>query len=321
MAALKNNKKWFFVIEAAVVAIVLVLAVLFIWAKNGEKTYKISIIVRDSDSRQWSAFKYGLKKAAEDCEVEMSVASTGESLTAEEIMQTVDSEMENGADALLIQPVGDFDQQMIKKIQKKAPVMLVDTTVERTGAPCTQPDHYAVGESLAKALLEDYNGNIKKKTFGIVQTNHSEAVKKRKQGFLDALDSSIQRHGAKISWSASLAQGMSLKDQGRVDFIIALDDRSLVAAGEDARGNNLHGALVYGIGNSTDAVYYLDTGIVQCLVAADGFYMGYAGLTQAARCLSRPFYEMRDTSVGHSVIRKEELFSKKNQELLFTMSQ
>ena len=108
MAALKNNKKWFFVIEAAVVAIVLVLAVLFIWAKNGEKTYKISIIVRDSDSRQWSAFKYGLKKAAEDCEVEMSVASTGESLTAEEIMQTVDSEMENGADALLIQPVGDL---------------------------------------------------------------------------------------------------------------------------------------------------------------------------------------------------------------------
>ena len=54
-----------------------------------------------------------------------------------------------------------------------------------------------------------------------------------------------------------------------MDFVIALDDNSLTAAGECAAANNLHGAIIYGIGNSTEAVYFLDTGAVECLVVPD----------------------------------------------------
>ena len=52
---------------------------------------------------------------------------------------------------------------------------------------------------------------------------------------------------------------MSSKDAMKIDVY--------KRQGEYAAANNLHGALVYGIGNSTEAVYYLDTGIVGCLVA------------------------------------------------------
>ena len=91
---------------------------------------------------------------------------------------------------------------------------------------------------------------------------------------------------AGISWSVSAPfseEGeVLLKAQPAVDFVIALDDNSFTMAGEYAAANNLHGALVYGIGNSTEAVYYLDTGIAGCLVAPDEFNVGYQSLAEAA---------------------------------------
>ena len=56
---------------------------------------------------------------------------------------------------------------------------------------------------------------------------------------------------------------------------MALDDTSLVEAGEAAKQNNLSGAIVYGIGNSTEAVYYLDTRWAESLIVSDEFTAGY----------------------------------------------
>ena len=106
-----------------------------------------------------------------------------------------------------------------------------------------------------------------------------------------------------------------------MDFIIALDDDSLTAAGEGAAANNLHGAIVYGIGNSTEAVYYLDTGAVECLVVPDMFHVGYESLTELVNKLEKGFYEDENPQISYTVMRKENLFSKENQEVIFTMSQ
>ena len=103
--------------------------------------------------------------------------------------------------------------------------------------------------------------------------------------------------------------------------MIALDDNSLTMAGEYAAANNLHGALVYGIGNSTEAVYYLDTGIAACLVVPDGFNIGYQSLAEAAQSLTRYLHKRKDRTVTYHVIRRDTLFSKENQEIIFTMSQ
>ncbi len=106
-----------------------------------------------------------------------------------------------------------------------------------------------------------------------------------------------------------------------MDFVIALDDNSFTMAGEYAAANDLHGALVYGIGNSTEAVYYLDTGIAGCLVVPDEFNVGYQSLTEAAEILTHYFHKMHDRTVSYTVLRRDTLFSKENQEIIFTMSQ
>ena len=164
-------------------------------------------------------------------------------------------------------------------------------------------------------------GNISGKTIGILsETKETEAAENREQGFREKLEDS----GAEISWSVSGSFGQdgdqSLSAMPKVDVIAALDDNSLTEAGKNGAANDLHGALVYGIGHSTEAFYYLDVTAVECLVVPDEFNMGYQSLTQIAERLRNRFYRPEDQTISYTVIRKETMFTKENQEILFTMS-
>lgn len=299
----------FIFIEAVLGTMVLFLAFLMLREKNVDKSYQISVIVENADDTQWSAFKYGLKMAAEDKGAEMVMVSTGASLSQEE-------EIKNGADGVIVQPVsGEDTQQMLKKVGNKAEIMLVDDILSGIEKfPVIQPDAYAIGKTLVEELLKDYGGNLEGKTLGIL--NGKEGLKssaEKEKGFIEAL----QGTGAEIVWSDT----QITENMPDVDFVIALDDNSLRAAGEMAAANNLHGAIVYGIGNSTQSVYYLDMGIAECLVIPDTFNVGYQSLTELVNKLEKAFYEYENQEISYTVMRKENMFSKENQEVIFTMSQ
>lgn len=323
---MKNGRKMFILIEAVLAVMVLVVAIAMLWERRGRDMEKISVIVRNSDDSQWSAFKYGLRMAAEDQGVEMFVVSTGSEMTMEEEKELIESEVDNGADAVIVQPVpGVESQEMLQEIEKKTPVVLIGyaaTKDSASGLPVVAPDNYAMGAALAEELLEDYDGNIKGRILGILsETTDSQAILERERGFRDVAEA----EGAVVSWSVagnfSGEAATSIETLPSVDCVMALDDASLKAAGACSASNRLHGALVYGIGHSTEAVYYLDTGIAECLVVPDEFNVGYQSLTEISENLRSYLHGMQDITISHTVIRREELFTQENQEIIFTMSQ
>ena len=264
--------------------------------------------------------------AAKDCQTEISVVPTEGIMTLEEEKELIEQEIYNGTDGIILQPVPGTDtEEMLKKMEKKVPVMLAGSRAVRdsTGAfPVTQPDNYAMGRALAEELIRDCGDNLQGKTLGVVcQTADSAAALERSAGFREAMEGS----GAKVSWNVEGIFGEgesdSLEALPKVDFVIALDDRSTTAAGEYSAANDLHGAIVYGIGNSTEAAYYLDIGRVQCLVVPDEFNVGYQSLEEMSRKLGHSFRKMEDRQTAYTVIRRDTLFTKENQEILFTMSQ
>lgn len=313
----------FIFIEAVLGVMVLLLAFLMLREKNVDRSYQISVIVENADDKQWSAFKYGLKMAAEDKGAEMVMVSTGAALSQEEEKKLIEEEIKNGADGVIIQPVsGEDTQQILKKFSNKAEIMLIDDTLSDTEEfPVIQPDAYAMGKALAEELLKDYGGNLEGKTLGILTGKESRSSAEKEKGFTETLKDT----GAKLIWSDTkkpeIEGNTFWESKPEVDFIIALDDDSLTAAGEGAAANNLHGAIAYGIGNSTEAVYYLDTGAVECLVVPDMFHVGYESLTELVNKLEKGFYEDENPQISYTVVRKENLFSKENQEVIFTMSQ
>ena len=152
---MKNDKKVFFLIEAVLGIMVVVLAFLMLQEKNGKDLAKVSIILQNSEDNQWAGFKYGLKMAAEDHGIEMSVVTTEGAWNAADEMDLIEAEIEHGADAVIVQPApGAETEKALKKIQKKVPVMLVGSAAseERDDSelPVTEPDHYAMGAALAQ---------------------------------------------------------------------------------------------------------------------------------------------------------------------------
>lgn len=316
---MNNSGKWFHVIEAVLAVMVILMAAAMLLEKNSKQYRKISVVIQDAEDTQWAAFRYGLKMAAQDQKVELVVASTADALTKEEQLNTIKREIELGADAVIVQPVpGDDLEQKLKHLEKKVPIMLVEYTAakerEKSQLPSVEPDHSAMGEALAEELKKDYCGNLSGKKYGILmKADAPHAMNSRRQG----VEKALQDTGIVCSW---VVDG-SVENKPEVDIVIALDNNSLIKAAEQAAANNLHGALVYGIGNSTQAAYYLDTGSVECLVVPDEFSVGYYSLTEAAERLRHFFRGMKSRVVAYTVIRREELFEERNQEILFTMCQ
>lgn len=320
---MKNRKKTFILIEAALAVLAACFGFMLLWGTAGKPSDKVSVIMQDSDDSQWAAFKYGLRMAAMDADIELSVVNTSGTLLAGDEKTLIENEIENGASAVIVQPVpGNDSEDMLKNIEAKVPVILIESSAGDTGVlPVVQPDNYGMGAAVANELLSDYSGNLSGKTLGIVSADGvSEAVLNRRDGLIDGLKDS----GVSVEWSmlGKDENGeLLIKDKPKTDFIVALDNGGVKAAGRAADDNDIHGALLYGIGRSTEAVYYLDKGLAECLVVPDEFSVGYESLSETAKKLEQYFYKIENKTVTYIIMRRETLFSDANQKILFTMSQ
>lgn len=319
-----NNKKGFVLTEVILMIMVIGLALMMISGQNKKALDKVSVILENAGDSQWSALKYGLKMAAEEEGIELAVVDVEEGLDAEAQKKVFEREIEDGADALIVQPVLDKnDQEVLKKIEKRVPVMLVGYEAEkgetRYDLPVIKEDNYEMGQALAEEMLKDFEGNIEEKKIGLLlASTDSNMLSSRECGFKDALE---DKNANILELSLDSLLDREENTELKVDIVIALDDSNLTAIGEYLASSQPHGELLYGIGQSTEAIYYLDKGIAECVVVPDEFNVGYQSLSEVARKLDYYFENMKKQTVSYSVIRKETLFSKENQELLLTMSQ
>ena len=319
-----NNKKGFVLTEVILMIMVIGLALMMISGQNKKALDKVSVILENAGDSQWSALKYGLKMAAEEQGIELAVVDVEEGLDAEAQKKVLEREIEDGADALIVQPVLDKnDQEVLKKIEKRVPVMLVGYEAEkgetRYDLPVIKEDNYEMGQALAEEMLKDFEGNIEEKKIGLLlASTDSNMLSSRECGFKDALE---DKNANILELSLDSFLNREENTESKVDIVIALDDSNLTAIGEYLASSQPHGELLYGIGQSTEAIYYLDKGIAECVVVPDEFNVGYQSLSKVARKLDHYFENMKKQTVSYSVIRKETLFSKENQELLLTMSQ
>lgn len=319
-----NNKKGFVLTEVILMIMVIGLALMMISGQNKKALDKVSVILENAGDSQWSALKYGLKMAAEEEGIELAVVDVEEGLDAEAQKKVFEREIEDGADALIVQPVLDKnDQEVLKKIEKRVPVMLVGYEAEkgetRYDLPVIKEDNYEMGQALAEEMLKDFEGNIEEKKIGLLlASTDSNMLSSRECGFKDALE---DKNANILELSLDSLLDREENTESKVDIVIALDDSNLTAIGEYLASGQPHGELLYGIGQSTEAIYYLDKGIAECVVVPDEFNVGYQSLSEVARKLDHYFENMKKQTVSYSVIRKETLFSKENQELLLTMSQ
>ena len=120
-----------------------------------EDYISVSVIVNDSSSGRWDAFRAGLEQGAEDNHVHLNLVSTGTFRNSKEEQTIVARELEGDADGVIVAPYSS-EAGAILPSEPAKPVVLVKTGIETDKLFTTvMPDNTKLGKSLADAVIED----------------------------------------------------------------------------------------------------------------------------------------------------------------------
>lgn len=138
---------------------------------NGGKEelhYSVSVVIDNSGSDQWNAFKEGLNQGANESGIYLNIVSASTfSGLAEEYM-ILERELENGADGVITALCDTSDPGgRLEKIAGKNQIVLIASDLDlENGYALVQPDSHKIGRAIAEMVLKEKN--VDGKTVGVV---------------------------------------------------------------------------------------------------------------------------------------------------------
>lgn len=284
---------------------------------------RVAVIVENSGDEKWDSFINGLKQAADMKNIHLIICNTDEIENAEEEKNLIYEQLDNQVDAFIVQAApGDDVSDMLYEIQKQKPVLLVANGVtEKPDEDIAQilPDDYAMGYELGESFLKNHADEASKVSVGIINgTKEMDCTKKRREGLLDALSDSDCKIAFDIYKTYNEDVTTMVEHQVSVDYLFVLETEALEQVGTSYKENPDIQTGLYGIGNSIKCVYYLDDQIVESLVMVDAYNMGYNSVMEISQTLKHRFYTMKNGTVEHKLIQKDDIFKEETQQFLST---
>lgn len=315
--------------------LVLIFVVIIGWTSyamtDGEKeeeTYRISVIVNDSNSDRWRAFRLGLEQAARDCNVDLNYVSTGRLESIEEEMALVNRELENGAEGIIVQMVSSEENvlRLMKASVEPAVVLLESDIMPENQYALAGADNMEVGRAVADAIKRDYSSELDGKRVGILIGNQRQLSMQRR---LQGLKAGLEEAELDIKWELAYTEMMNEENEAlfeqleTVDILIALgnDETEKMVDFMQTERADVENCSLYGVGCSEKAVYYLDKGVIRTLVVPNEFNLGYQSMEAVAKQLKYHLDKAEDSQVGYLVIDQMNLYDEENQKVLFPIVQ
>ena len=318
-----KNKRLFPALVLILVAMIMAVTGFMLWESgNTADLRQIHVIIENSNDNRWVQFIEGMKQAAEDQEIILTIVPTGHMETLSEEEAIIERAIANGSDGVIIQLCSSIDAaSMLEKLNSRTNIELVDENayeVMSNVVGVVSPDHKAIGETIANEAALFAEKPLEKCTIGVIRGSSAlSSMEQRMDGFTEALESL----GGKTTWV--LEQNGDAKDikeklaaNETPDILVALDNAGMEAAGEYASTQE-NGIIVVGTGTSTKSIYYLDSGVVKSLVVPEDYMMGYQSVSDLADYIHRNRFLPLVRTIAHRTIHKDTLFAEENQEILF----
>lgn len=305
------------------VIIVLLLSVA-LWAAYNllhtgeEKTMpRVSVIVEDSSSERWTAFRLGIDQAAREYGVDVAFIASPEFESARDQKNLISQEAAGGADALILSL---YDSEMTEIGSNTVKIVFVETDGIRdssVGTAAVVPSGRKMGEALGEMLLKERGPAPHVAVFAGNLLRYSE------KEMLQGLTETVEGAGGSILLLETDRENMesALAKAREADAIAVLEDPLLMRAAELSVSQELPGGRLFGIGCSPSNISYLDRGVISGMVIPNEFTMGYQSLAQLSRCLSNDIPVMKDIEIGFSSVLTEEVHDPENEKLLFPVVQ
>lgn len=324
---MKKNRIYFGLLMLMLVIVIIAAAYGMSDAGKEETVYTVSVIVDDSNNDRWNAMREGLEQAARDNNIRLNYVFSGKFSSVDEELDLIQREIKDGADGIIVQMISShIEMEALNEFSMQAAVALIETDMEPQGLyAVTGPDNVEMGKALGGEIIQGLGDDVKEKKVGILCGNQEQiAMQERLAGVREVLAAKE----AQILWTLQgrnelIAEALLESDRNNpVDIIIALGNEETELAVDYLLGKGEEkSCLLYGVGCSEKAVYYLDKGRIQSLVVPNEFNMGYLSMEQMAGQLISRLSEMKSRNIDYLVIDQTNLYEEENQKILFPIVQ
>lgn len=199
MSKRRSGKIAVLVLVALLVTILAAASYLALFARQKPEKKKVTVILNNSMEEYWVVVKEGMMQAAADYDINLNIVLTDQMESAQEEISILEREIENGAQGIIFEPI--CENRMAEYLEEKSrfatfTLIYSDINPKSTYA-CVSPDHYEIGERLAKAILRDRTDGNEKVRIGVLMNNPEQLSRKEMlQGLKAALGSA-----GEVVWS------------------------------------------------------------------------------------------------------------------------
>ncbi len=320
MKRLYENKSLIFVVILLVFFLIITVFQANSVTPKDKAAGHVSMIVYGDDQERWENMREGAYLVCTEKNANLSMMTTLSENDPEEQMEIIERELEDGTDALIIAPCNSKAiKEFIEEKHLRIPVVYIESVENASFTDINvATDDYAMGYALGEEITANESDIV---TVAIISENtERDSVSLREQGLRDAIEGKV---GKIINWSRKeYGTGANTRTfiqraivSEATDVIIAVDN-STTDALLDALVNLNQSSKVYSISTSNKAVYYLYNNEIRALEYPDEFSMGYLAATYALDTAnaSRKFAHKK---IEYRMVRKENMYDKENQTLLF----
>ena len=317
---MKRNRSYFWFLIVGILVVIFYATYQMLGWNKGEEKFYISVIVSDSRSDRWTAFKRGLNQGVQDSSMYLSIVSTGSITRLEDEIALIEREVENGADAVIAEPCADVNESGLLESLPDVPIVLIGSDI--TGEhrfDVVMADAREVGKSIAGALLQD-NPAPEGMTMAILTGNQEQLAMRECLGsFMEVMkDTKIHILWTMAHKETTGAQTLSLNMKSKpVDLLITLDNESTELAVDYLKDNPSARCQVYGEGRSEKAVYYLDRGMIRALAVPNEYLMGYKSARIIAGKLEYHTSEPDNQMIDYLLVTPENVHAQEYANVLF----
>lgn len=289
-----------------------------------------AILYQYTDS-DWTSLLEGIKQAEEDAGVVVNYVTLPSDGTAENELELMEREIDNGANGLLLAPVdSDALAAEVEALTGTMPVLTLETGLGDEEADISG-DNYEMGFLLGLQVAESMKLTGETSVCIIREYTCRQSVRQRLAGFADAIRQELpeaaieeySRSEGDFSLPVCIATMYRQHEPGM--YLAALDKyctEALIDASESSELSREEQALfcsrAYGIGSTEKTVSGLDSGKIYGLVYQNEFSMGYQGLLaliqQQQSGKAEPIAE-----ITYYYVTRETLYEPEHQRLLFPL--
>lgn len=296
-----------------------------LYLSQEDREYRVIYIpkVLDETSDFWVQMAEGVKMAAEEANVQLTVAGAEEESDYRTQNLLMEQALEQNPDAVILVPSGyQENAKMARKIKDAGIVLVIaDSAIEGDFGDCfVATDNVEAGrkqgEWLKTLLREDSQIAV------VAHEKNASTALEREEGLRKGLAEeqdkivTVEYSGSSYENAAAVTKKI-LEEYPDVDFIVGLNEYTTVGAARTVKElGRCDDISMIGFDSSIEEIQLLEEGLLTAMVIQKPFVMGYTAMEAALDCLRerRPQSEMDSGSV---LITVENLYQQENQKLLF----